>query len=367
MKIIHIVEDFSFKSGGVRTVVKALNDNLLSKGFDSLILSESKEKEDAILLINGKDSIWRYSKDWKNKLSKTHSQKKIDCIHIHGVWMYPQYIAAVFAIRNKIPFIVSPHGMFEPWLWKKGGLKKKAYFNFLIKNKFKKATVLHAITNQEKENLETLFNQNNCVEIPNLINEKLVNSKNDKKPLFKEKYILFVGRLDPIKGLDLLIKAFAKIENEEVSLKIAGGFNSYKKELETIIRQEGIDSKRIEFLGFVKEKETLIKNAFIVVAPSYSEVVGMVNLEAAIHKTPVITTHQTGLNKLWDKNGGFLINPDVKELTSSLNKVLKWPHEERNLAGEKLCHFVSQNYTWKSRIKDWINLYNNILDGKNSN
>ena len=93
----------------------------------------------------------------------------------------------------------------------------------------------------------------------------------------------------------------------------------------------------------------------------------MGNLEAGIHKTPVSTTHQTGLNKLWGENGGFLINPDVKELTFSLNKVFKWSNKERNLAGEKLYRFVSQNYTWKSRIKDWINLYNNILDGKNSN
>lgn len=363
MKIIHIVEDFSFKSGGIRTVVKTLNDKLLSQGFKSIILSEKKEKKDDILLINGNNLLWKFAKDWKNQLLKTHSQKKIDCIHIHGVWMYPQYIAAVFAIKNKIPFIVSPHGMYEPWLWKKGGLKKKTYFNFLIKRKFKKAAILHAITHQEKENLETLFQQKNSIEIPNLIDVNLYSSTKKIRSELKEKYILFIGRLDEKKGIDLLIKAFANIRNEKFSLKIAGGFNSYKKELEVIIKQEKINPGKIEFLGFIKEKDELIKNAFVVATPSHSEVVGMVNLEAAILKTPVITTHQTGLNKLWNENGGFLINPDVKELTSSLNKVLKWSNEERNVAGKKLYQFVLQNYTWKSRIKDWVNLYNSILDG----
>ena len=44
--------------------------------------------------------------------------------------MFPQFIAAKFCSDNKIPFVLTTHGMYEPWLWEKGTLKKKIYFNF---------------------------------------------------------------------------------------------------------------------------------------------------------------------------------------------------------------------------------------------
>ena len=68
---------------------------------------------------------------------------------------------------------------------------------------------------------------------------------------------------------------------------------------------------------------TLFKNAFVFVAPSHSEVIGMVNLEAAILQTPVITTFQTGLLKDWSKNGGFLIEPTENEILKRYPDVLE--------------------------------------------
>ena len=117
--------------------------------------------------------------------------------------------------------------------------------------------------------------------------------------------------------------------------------------------------ERIEFLGLVKgdEKIKLIKNAISLVAPSFSEVVGMVNLEAAILKTVVITSRQTGINPKWNENGGLLINPNVIEVTTALEKVLSWSDNERIINGEKLYKFVKLNYSWSNRFQDWMKIY----------
>lgn len=355
MKILHVIEDFSIHSGGLRTVVKELNKRLNENGFVSCIISSKAEKEDKIHLVKVKNG-WLYSKDWEKKINQIKNQQGIDVIHIHGVWMYPNYKAAKLAVENKIPFVLTPHGMYEPWLWEKSKIKKHIYFNFLTKKIFKKAKTIHAITKDEKVNLSKIFKNNTLSEIPNLIDFNTQKSNANKHD--KEKYILYVGRLDKKKGIEILLKSYSKLSEKTTKLKIAGPFNQYKSHLEQLVEDLGV-KKNVEFLGLVKgeAKTKLYKNAFVFVAPSYSEVVGMVNLEAALHKTPVITTYQTGLRTGWNNNGGILINPNEKELFNALSKVLNWTINERNENGEKLYNFVKKEYSWQNKIEDWKRLY----------
>lgn len=359
MNIVHILEDFSFLSGGLRTVVRDLHNRLTNNGINSTIITTRKEKDDDVIKVEGGNKPWRFSKNLINKLNSLHSQKKIDIIHIHGVWMYPQYAAAKYAFNNDIPYLISCHGMYEPWLWLNGNLKKKIYFKYVVKNIFSKANYLHAITLPEAKELKKLFPKTNVIEIPNLIDSNLV--KTDA-PNLKEKYILYLGRIDKKKGIDILINAFANIDNKNFKLKIAGGVNDYQKELEVLVEKLNLKEK-VSFVGLITgvEKEILFKNAFVFVAPSHSEVVGMVNLESAVLGTPVITTKQTGLKKEWSDNGGFLVNPKVNEVQKALQVSLNWSDDERNENGKKLNSFVTKEYSWEYRFKDWLNLYKSIL------
>jgi len=363
MKILHIVEDFSLNSGGLRTVIKNLDFQLKSVGYKSFILASNKEKEDDIFLVETNNK-WLYSKKWIEVIDSIVNKHGIEIIHIHGVWMYPQYIAAKLCVSDKIPFVLSTHGMYEPWLWRKGTIKKKIYFNFLAKSLFSKASIIHSITPSETENLKKLFKTTSIIEIPNLIEDKNIGTYHSASN--PEKYFLYLGRLDKKKGIDILINAFSKIENKNIKLKIAGKINGYKAELDKIISLKNIKDK-IEFLGLVKgvKKKALIKNAIALVAPSHSEVIGMVNLEAAILAIPVITTYQTGLNKLWSKNGGKLINPNENEIYKALLEVVNWTLKERDANGKLLQKFVLKNYSWSSRLKDWQKLYQFVKESSN--
>ena len=137
MKILHIVEDFSLKSGGLRTVIKNLDFYLKSTGYKSFILSSKKEHEDEVFLVKSKNK-WLYSENWESTIDAIVKKHEISVIHIHGVWLYPQLIGAKYAIKNDIALILSAHGMYQPWLWKKGKIKKKIYFNILSKKWFSK-------------------------------------------------------------------------------------------------------------------------------------------------------------------------------------------------------------------------------------
>ena len=359
MNIVHVLEDYSFLSGGLRTVVKDLHSRLILEGINSNIITTRKEKHDNVIKVHGGNKPWRFSNNLINKLDELHAKNNIDVIHIHGVWMYPQYATAKYAFKNKIPFLISCHGMYEPWLWLNGSFKKKIYFKHVVKNVFSKAKYLHAITLPEADELKKLFPSTNVIEIPNLIDLKY-QVKNT--PNLKEKYVLYLGRIDKKKGIDILINAFSNLGNKKFRLKIAGAPNDYQKELKNLVKSLDLDNQ-VDFLGLVtgKEKEILFKNAFVFVAPSHSEVVGMVNLESAIYKTPVITTFQTGLKKEWSNNGGLLVNPNINEVQEALGVSLNWTDDERNENGKKLCDFVTKEYSWTHRFKDWIYLYQSIL------
>jgi glycosyltransferase involved in cell wall biosynthesis len=359
MKVIHILEDFSLQSGGIRTVVNDLHTRLLKANINSLIITPKSEENDDVIRISGENKAWSYSNNLEKTLAEQSKNSNTTIIHIHGVWMHPQYFAAKFAHKNNIPFIVSCHGMYEPWLWTKGTLKKKIYFKLLAKPAFSKANYIHAITRNEALEIKKLLPSTDTVEIPNLIDFE---DQNSQKYNSCSKYILYLGRLDEKKGIDILIKAFKNINSSTFKLKIAGEINEYKNELDKLVIEFNLQD-RVEFLGIVtgKNKTTLFQNAFVFAAPSHSEVIGMVNLEAAILNTPVITTHQTGIDSEWQNNGGYLINPNEEELTKALEKATSLSLEERNNRGEKLKNFVLKNYSWKNRFFDWVKLYESIL------
>lgn len=360
INIVHIVEDYSLNSGGLRTVVNDLHTKLIQCGYNSSIITTRNEDTDQVIKVKGGNLPWRFSINLEATLKKLHLKKGIDIIHIHGVWMYPQYLSAKFSVRHNISFLISCHGMYEPWLWSKSPFKKMKYFKYIVKNVFSKASCLHAITQPEADELRKLFPNSHLKVIPNLIN---LDMRTDDTPLFlKDKYILFLGRIDKKKGIELLIKGFEKIKDKGFRLKIAGGFNEYKNQLERLILSLNLEDK-IDFLGLVtgEEKQQLFKNSFVFVAPSYSEVIGMVNLEAATMGVPTITTIQTGLKKEWAENGGMLINPTLKELHQALDKATNWSVKERNENGYRLKNYVEKEYSWEFRHKDWLDLYGKLL------
>ncbi|WP_405378523.1 glycosyltransferase [Nonlabens sp. Asnod3-A02] len=346
--LIHITEDISRASGGVRTVVKDIH----SKFPEALILATEADVDDSEVKVFDKKGPWLHASSLTKFLAEVPENS---IFHLHGVWMHAQYTAAKVAAKRNIPFIISPHGMYEPWLWKEGALKKKLYFKILASSAFAKARYIHAITRDEQKNLQQLFPKTEVVCIPNAISiEKPVTRSKTAKA-----YFLFIGRIHPKKGVELLINVFQSLLDLDFELKIAGPENDHSLQLQELAKTDA----RISFLGAVRgaEKQQLYRNAHAFIAPSYSEVVGMVNLEAAMMATPVITTYQTGLLKEWNDRGGSLINPNFEELKNVLIESSNWSEAQRDDRGNNLRNFVIEQYSWKVNLPKWEALYNSML------
>jgi glycosyltransferase involved in cell wall biosynthesis len=358
-KLYQIATNVSLDSGGQRTAVVNIHNHInKNNNFSSSILTNEKEETDPFIHFpSEKFKFWNYASELTKYLNS--NIKNDDVMHLHGVFMHTQYASSRFAVKNNIPHLITPHGMLEPWYLKDKRLKKQVYLTLLLKKILQQSTIIHAITPFEKENLFKLSGHKNIVEIPNFINHTELPNNLIYKP--DEEFLLFLSRIHPGKGLDILLQAMRKIENKKIKLKIVGAENNYSDFLKKMALELGIED-RIEFLGAVygDEKYALFANAKGFIAPSYSEAIGMVNLEAAICKTPVVTTYNTGINPQWNQSGGIMINPNVNELINAINDVVGWSEEERNQRGQALSNFVIDHYSWNKKGEMWEELYSSL-------
>jgi len=243
--------------------------------------------------------------------------------------------------------------------------KKKIYSNFIALPLFKKASYIHTITPLEKKNLSQYFPKEKIVVIPNAIDVENINHyiKYQHKNRLKKR-ILFVGRLHPIKGVEILIKAFLQGQffKKGWELWIVGP--EEVPEYVAMLKQlsKGFE-KFIRFIGPIfdpKKKFELYTTSWITVVPSYSEVVGMVNLESAVCYTPTITTYETGLLD-WEEGGNILIHPKVEDLLRALYEVTEWSFEERLKRGERAHNLVKLKYSKETVKKQWLDLYESAV------
>jgi glycosyltransferase involved in cell wall biosynthesis len=309
---------------------------------------------------------WRFPRGLIAYLRRGNQGHRI--LHLHGVWMAPQWLAARTSVQQGLPAILTPHNMLAPWLWQNGPLrrlKKLAYWHLMAYPAFGRLAVIHAITPRERDQLAPYFPGRRLEIIPNAIDleeadRALNDSESETIPGLEPPYFLFLGRLHPIKGVDRLIAGFAAaLKGRACRLLIAGPDSSpaYTLKLKTLVRQLEVE-RQVIFLGpvFGPQKWRLYRHAWAVCNPSYTEVIGLVNLEGASAAVPVITTPDAGLPD-WEAGGGVLVAPEVTELSRALAQAFSWNDRERLDRGRGLRRLVASRYSWSAVGPRWLELY----------
>jgi glycosyltransferase involved in cell wall biosynthesis len=250
-------------------------------------------------------------------------------------------------------------------------LRKLIYWRTVAYPAFRPIPLIHAVTPRERDELATWLPGQEIRVIPNAIDLEALdslraNAGEEVSPTVDEPYLLFLGRLHPVKGIELLISAFAKAIagiNGKFRLLIVGPASdpAYVAQLESLVRLLGIE-EQVKFLGPVfgpQEKLSLYRHAWAFCSPSQTEVMGLVNLEAASAELPVVTTHETGLGG-WEEGGGLLVHPRVEELSPALKQVFSWSESERQDRGRKLRQLVERRYSWQAVGPQWLELYSSL-------
>jgi glycosyltransferase involved in cell wall biosynthesis len=382
MKVLHIVHSLTPEAGGNAKVVAGLTENLVRKGVKISVFTTLKTKgeqkklfqpQGVDLFVFQQSFLSRWWSYHAKGLKKTLLQEmpKFDIVHIHDIWHYPNFAAYQAAKKAGKPYIISTHGTLEPWALKYHGLKKRIYMALVQKRILQEAAALHALTDEEIKYSQAFGIDKIIIKIPNGINPQEFQNLPPRKelerlfPILQEKkIILFLGRIHPIKGLDLLAKAFGRVarEQKDVFMLIVGPDNdAYQAKIEKMLQTEDVLDKVI-FTGMLngRKKMAALNGADIFVLPSYSEGFSIAVLEAMICGLTVIITRQCNFPEVAEVKAGMVIEPDVDQIANSLTKLLNEPYlcKEMGKNGQQL---VINKFTWDKIVDKMIKLYEAIL------
>lgn len=370
MKISHVISSIDKNSGGTSVYLKFLLEaldlytiqNLIT--FDSINNIEIKADLKWFLI---KKSIYNvfFSKSMVFNLKNSDT----DLFHGNGLWEYPVHLMAQSALKNNTPYIISTHGMLEPWSLTQSKLKKKVAMLLFQHKDLKKAACIHATGVMEVESIRRLGYTNPIANIPNGINIKDFPQKQCKLDKTK-KTILFLSRIHPKKGIEILISAWQSLDDkvkENWNIKIAGnGDDSYISQLNSLIQQKGLDDS-ITIIGskFGHDKIATYHEADLFVLPTHSENFGIVIAEALCCGIPVITTTGTPWDVLERCNAGKWISVGENPLKVALESLMSKTDEEREAMGNNGRKLIEEKFSIESVAQRFVLLYQWILTGEN--
>ena len=376
IRVLHVTEDHSAANTGISSAVDALTrcvppeicPSIASVGEDTLPVRPGVGL--VTFPTRGLAKSWRYAGGSGAALARAVAES--DVVHLHGLWMWVQWAAARAAVRQNKPFVLSPHGMLEPWIWQRQSalnrLKKYLYWQAVAYPAFRQATRVHALTAQESRTLAGYFPTQKALLIPHGIDLAEADQSLaglPPRPADQPPYFLFLGRLHPVKAIHLLLRAFARLPKSPFVLKLAGPTQpqeaAYAASLQQLSAELGM-GQRVEFTGPVRgqAKWQMYRDAWAFCLPSFSEVIGLVNLEAAAARTPVITSYESGVVEEWDRQGGLRVHPEVDSILAGLRQALAWSDAERQERGQSLRALVERQYGWERVGKEWADAYQSL-------
>ncbi|MEA5564837.1 hormogonium polysaccharide biosynthesis glycosyltransferase HpsP [Anabaena sp. UHCC 0399] len=391
MKILHIVPSISLIYGGPSQMVLGLAPALAKEGVEVTVLTTDSNGDtgqkplDVPLNVpikqDGYDIIYfrcapfrryKFSLDLLNWL-KTYA-KDFDLAHIHALFSPVSSAAAVVCSQQKLPYILRPLGTLDPSDLLKKKQLKKLYVEIIERRNLAKAAAIHFTSEQEAKISERFGAATRDLVIPlgvippkslpkngrDLINNNLGISKD--LPL-----VLFMSRLDPKKGLNLLIPALEKLLASGTNFHfVLAGASPQDPDYEHKIKEQ-IDNSPLKshttITGFVSGelKTSLLQAADLFVLPSYYENFGIAVAEAMVAGKPVVISDQVHIwQEVRDSESGWVGTTDVSSLVDLLQEALQNPQEcqRRGLNAQK---YALENFSWDAIAKQTIQAYQEII------
>jgi glycosyltransferase involved in cell wall biosynthesis len=295
----------------------------------------------------------------------------LDLIHDNGLWWRHNHELAALAQRRRIPRLVSCRGMLLPWCLRHRGWRKCVAWHLYQRRDLRRAAALHVTCAAEAAAAAALLPEARCSLIPNGVDLPAAAVAGPLLPAPAARagsdaggVVLFLGRLCPVKGIDLLLQAWSHLQPSGWSLRIAGpDEGGWRRRLETLTLALGL-RQSVRFLGPLDAgaRQQQLLAADLLVLPSHSESFAMVVAEALAHGLPVLTTTATPWGQLAAIEAGWLCEPELASLTHGLGRALATPRATRRAMGARGRSHVAHQLSWRRTAEQFLGLYGSLLE-----
>lgn len=366
LKLIQVVPAITNEASGPSYSVRRLCDSLISLGVDVRLAAldwepsaNSPAYQRTFPLGIGPRRLG-FSPHMRSWLETEAHTEQADLMHSHSLWMMPNVYPAAAVRGTKCKLIMSPRGALSVWALNHNRFRKRLFWRLFQERATQAADLFHATARSEYEDIRRVgLRQPVCV-LPNGV---------DIPPLIgvvRKRRVLFLGRIHPKKGVDVLLRAWEAIQGryDDWELQIVGPEgDAHSAAMRTLSSQLGL--RRVSFAGplFGAQKNRAYQEASVFVLPTNSENFGMTVAESLAAATPVIVTKGAPWQELREKGAGWWIDPGVDSLVACLGDALERSSSELRLMGDAGRQWMENEFSWCQISDRFLTTYKWLLHG----
>lgn len=361
-----VVASLNLRTGGPAVSVPALASRLPAHGFESWIatldypgLGPMAQAPRARTVAEGISPLGRRLRGWSPALSRklrSLARTRVDIVHNHGLWMHPNVAARKAAAQACVPLVVSPRGMLEAWSMQFGAAKKRLAWMAYEGANLRAAAAFHATSPEEAESIRRAGLRAPVAMVPNGIDMAEFAAPPPREVLegrFPDlrgrRWVLFLSRLHPKKGADILVEAWCRVAKEfpDAHLVLAGVDEARIGDGLRSALAAGDCADRATLAGALEgdEKRAALAHATVFALPSASENFGIAVAEALACGVPAISTRGTPWRELETERCGWWIERSVDAVAASLREALAMPEVDRLAMGARGARLIAGRYS----------------------
>ena len=303
-------------------------------------------------------AIFGYAKD----MHKQMMHAECDVMHLHGIWMYPSRAGAVWAQRTGRPYIISPHGMLDPWITARGRWKKALARRFYERSGWRKAAAFHALTSDEAQDIARETGAATIRTIPNPAPAARSHAADFPAP-----EVIFIGRIHLKKNLAALVAGWGQLSASdagEARLTIAGwGDGGDVPALEKLVAAA---PGNVRYIGPVHgaAKQELLARARFMALPSLSEGLPVAILEAWANGVPTLMSLACHLPQGFSSGAAADCGTQADSIAAALRRALALPPMEWRAMSGAATDLASGPFAASTAAQQWRAVYGALASGK---
>ena len=381
LKILQLVHTLDPSVGGVAASVLALSRGLARRGhkLDIVVLDDSASPwlADIALPIHALGAgltSYRYSSKLLPWLKKQGGD--YDRVIVNGIWQYLSFAAWLRYAGSSIPYYVFPHGMLDPWFketFPLKHLKKWLYWPWAEYRVLRNAAAVIFTSEEERSQARKSFWLYRCREKVSPLGVEAPPISSNAKSEFLSRYpqlqntriFLFLGRLHPKKGCDMLLEAFAQMRsNDSISLILAGPDQvGWESDLRRQVTRLNL-TNRVVFTGMLEGsmKQGAFASAEAFVLPSHQENFGISVVEALAVSVPVLISNRVNIwREIEADRAGYVESDDLAGTTRLVQRWIDTAPAEREMIRQNARRCFEQRFEINRAVDSLLQILNETL------